>query len=271
MHFAIVGNERTPPSPNLTGSCPVCDREMIAKCGTVRVHHWAHRGKRVCDTWWEPETEWHRNWKNHFASDWQEVIGFDTSGEKHIADVRTPSGVSIEFQYSHLKPEERAAREAFHPNLAWVVSGVRLSRDYPRFLKGKRDFMQTRLAGIYTCFFPEETFPKEWITSTVPVFFDFKEIEPGGDVDFNREVLWCLLPGRLSIHAVVLAVKRADFVRWASENPIILSAPAIFAQLSQPAPPPPRRLRLSSMDMLLAMQQLQRQQQRYGRRPRRRF
>ncbi len=94
---------------------------MIAKCGTQRVHHWAHRGERACDAWWEPETPWHRDWKSRFPADWREVIRFSQSGEKHIADVRTEHGLTIEFQHSHLKPDERAAREAFYGNMMWVV------------------------------------------------------------------------------------------------------------------------------------------------------
>jgi competence protein CoiA len=268
MHFAIVNNQRTPPSPNLSGTCPVCERDMIARCGSVRVHHWAHRGKRVCDNWWEPETEWHRNWKNHFAPDWQEVIGHDQHGEKHIADVRTPNGISIEFQYSHLRPEERAAREAFHPNLAWVVSGTRLTRDFPRFTKGKSDLFPTRFQGIFACYFPEEIFPKEWVSRRVPVFFDFREMEPTEPADFNRDLLWCLLPGRLSLQAIVVAVSRAVFVKWAKERTVIISTQAVFAQLAEPPPPPPRSSRNSDAAVLLAIQQMQRQQA--WKRPRRR-
>src|SRR4030095_12105852 len=109
---------------------------MIANCGEVRVWHWAHRGKRTCDRWWEPETEWHRAWKDNFPRDWQEHIHHDPSGEKHIAAVRTGPGLIIEFQHSHLDPQERAARERFYGNMAWVVDGTRLKKDYPRFLKG---------------------------------------------------------------------------------------------------------------------------------------
>ena len=39
------------------------------------------------------------------------------SGEKHVADVNTQSGMVIEFQHSHLDPLERAARERFYGNM----------------------------------------------------------------------------------------------------------------------------------------------------------
>jgi Competence protein CoiA-like family len=70
--------------------CRRCNGEVIAKCGTHRVAHWAHRGMRDCDTWAEKETDWHRAWKNNFPAECQEFIQHDEqSGEKHIADVRT--------------------------------------------------------------------------------------------------------------------------------------------------------------------------------------
>jgi competence protein CoiA len=69
----------------------------------------AHRGERFYDLWWEHETEWHRTWKSKFPDDWQEVvIRQDALGEKHIADVHTSHGLTIEFQHSHLRPEERS-------------------------------------------------------------------------------------------------------------------------------------------------------------------
>ena len=126
--------------------CRRCNGEVIARCGTRRVAHWAHRGMRDCDTWAEKETDWHRAWKNNFPAECQEFIQHDgQSGEKHIADVRTPHGLVIEFQHSHLDPLERAARERFYGNVVWVVDGTRLQRDYPRFARGKDDLRRTRL------------------------------------------------------------------------------------------------------------------------------
>ena len=108
---------------------------MIAKCGDQRVWHWAHRGVRVCDPWWEPETEWHRAWKNEFPADWQEAIHFAQTGEKHVADVKTQSGMVIEFQHSFLKTEERMSREAFYRKMVWVVDGRRRKRDAAQLSK----------------------------------------------------------------------------------------------------------------------------------------
>ncbi|WP_425595275.1 competence protein CoiA family protein [Pseudophaeobacter arcticus] len=43
----------------MRGECPYCGSEMIARCGQVKVHHWAHKSTENCDPWWENETNWH--------------------------------------------------------------------------------------------------------------------------------------------------------------------------------------------------------------------
>jgi competence protein CoiA len=111
MKFAVVEGERRDAQPGLSGKCRHCGDAMIAKCGQLRVWHWAHRGTRTCDHWWEPETEWHRAWKSEFPEDWQEISHTNpVDGEKHIADVITDSGVVIEFQHSPLRRDERESR-----------------------------------------------------------------------------------------------------------------------------------------------------------------
>src|SRR5271155_5784119 len=99
MRFAIVDGLQREPAPKLPGICKCCGLPVVAKCGQHNLWHWAHRSRVHCDLWWEPETEWHRAWKNHFPEEWQEVVRFDpATGEKHIADVQTSAGLVIEFQ-----------------------------------------------------------------------------------------------------------------------------------------------------------------------------
>src|SRR5271169_1319312 len=105
--FAVVDGERREAQPGLLGKCSLCSDAMIAKCGRLRVWHWSHRVTRTCDRWWEPETEWHRAWKNQFPPDRQEIVQRAEDGEKHVADVKTEGGVVIEFQHSNLRQEER--------------------------------------------------------------------------------------------------------------------------------------------------------------------
>lgn len=130
MKFAIVNGARHEPEKGLVGNCPNCGNLMIAKCGLKIIHHWSHKGKLECDLWWENETEWHRNWKGHFPANWQEVVHKDEStGERHVADVKTDEEWVIEFQHSFLKLEERNSRNNFYKKLVWVVDGKRLKTD----------------------------------------------------------------------------------------------------------------------------------------------
>ena len=214
MHFALVDNKPVEAKPELSGLCPGCLQPVIAKCGKQRIHHWAHRNNKMCDSWWETETEWHRSWKNNFPSDWQEVFLPDNkTGEKHIADVRNKHGLVVEFQHSHINPQQRTMREIFYQNMVWVVDGTRLKRDYPRFLKGKDNISPTGVNGSFFIDFPDEVFPSDWIESSVPVIFDFRGIEEQKEpTDVIRNILWCLLPGRAERYAVLLTITRDDFI-----------------------------------------------------------
>jgi competence protein CoiA len=131
MKLAVVEGKRREAQPGLAAECPNCGLALIAKCGEHRNWHWAHRGTRTCDPWWE-ETEWHRAWKDQFLIDWQEIC-LSKDGEKHFADVRTESGIVLEFQHSYLGREERESREIFYQNMVWVVDGLRRAQDRVRF------------------------------------------------------------------------------------------------------------------------------------------
>jgi hypothetical protein len=216
MKYALASGQRVEAYAGGKGMCPVCNGEVIAKCGKHRVSHWAHRGIRNCDSCAEKETDWHRAWKNNFPTECQEFIQHDgQSGEKHIADVHTPHGLVIEFQHSHLDPLERAARERFYGNMVWVVDGARLQRDYPRFNRGKADLRPTILPGYFFLAFPDECFPAMWLDSLVPVIFDFRGVDEGQPPDVYRGGLWCLLPGRVEGSAVVVGMRREEFVEVA--------------------------------------------------------
>ena len=212
MRFALVNNKKVEAKTGLIANCPGCSQYVIPKCGDQRVHHWAHSRNKMCDTWWEPETEWHRNWKSKFPEEWQEdFLTDDKTGEKHIADIRTDKGLVIEFQHSHINPQERLSREAFYKNLAWVVDGSRLKRDYPRFLKGKA-FFEVIKNGIFRIDFPEEYFPSAWLESSVPVLFDFQNIDTLSDPENKRHVLCCLFPVKIGRSAVVAETSQNEFV-----------------------------------------------------------
>jgi competence protein CoiA len=219
MHFALINNIRTEASPQLQGLCSCCSNPVIAKCGKQKIWHWAHKSKTNCDIWWEPETEWHRTWKNKFPADWQEITLLDEkTGEKHIADVRTVHNLVIEFQHSHIEHQERTSREKFYKNMVWIVDGTRLKRDFPRFLKGKMNsfentiFYNTDNPKIFKVDFVDWCFPSAWLENSVPVIFDFKGDGLLDDFEGLRNTLYCLFP-QVGRYARVAEFSRDAFIK----------------------------------------------------------
>jgi len=182
MKFSLVNGQHQEAQPNLSGKCPACGHPMVAKCGEVKIWHWAHKRRRPCDPWWENETEWHRAWKGQFPDDWQEVVHRDKNGEKHIADVKTDQGWVIEFQHSTIKPDERRSRDTFYPKLVWVVDGARRKRDRTQFLNAWKEGKPVDANSLVRRAFSDKcVLLREWSGSHAPIFFDFGE-----------EVLWWL-------------------------------------------------------------------------------
>ena len=182
MRYAIVDGERAEAQPGQRGVCQCCGGQTIAKCGEHVVWHWAHKRREECDPWWESETEWHRSWKDRFPLEWQEVLHCDPeSGEKHIADVKTPHGLVVEIQNSPIHPDEMRSREDFYSKLVWIVNGDRrypdgssqtLDRNYFNMGRSSHPIHHDPLA------FPVEWLGKSkllhnWCKATAEVYFDF--------------------------------------------------------------------------------------------------
>lgn len=122
MQIAINENgERILPYKNGRATCQLCNGTLIAHCGEIRRNHWQHFGERDmdCDSWKEPETEWHRGWKERFPKEWREVVIGN-----HRADVKTPHGLVIEFQNSPISPAVIREREEFYGYMFWVVNAA---------------------------------------------------------------------------------------------------------------------------------------------------
>lgn len=119
MLKAIVNGDRVGPSKGVEGRCPGCGQRLKPKAvNSLHVTpHWAHEAKD-CDPWHEPETEWHRAWKQRYPEDQREVWM-----PPHRADVRTQGGV-IELQHSSISSEAISEREAFYGSrgrMVWIV------------------------------------------------------------------------------------------------------------------------------------------------------
>jgi competence protein CoiA len=155
MRWANTGEGRALATPGASGVCPACNGSVLAKCGEIISWHWAHKAKD-CDTWSEPESEWHLGWKQKFPLDWQEVvIG------PHRADVRTPFGV-LEFQKSSISLAEIKKREHFYGLMAWVID----SREWA--LMAQDSGGATLPMGFARWLWPR----KCWQLSSAPLFLD---------------------------------------------------------------------------------------------------
>ena len=181
MKFALHNGTRIEATPKAKGQCPCCGCDLTAKCGDIKVHHWAHKGRKSCDHWWENETEWHRNWKNKFPLEWQEIVQFSEDGEKHIADVKTPDGLTIEFQHSAISTEEILTRTDFYERIIWIVDGTRLKNDFEKFdsrphLFPWRSFTYPKFTQVNL---PYNAFPsyKKWGRLKTPVLFDWGAVK----------------------------------------------------------------------------------------------
>lgn len=240
MKFALVNNKKKEAEKGLKGLCPICQQPVIAKCGKYKINHWAHKSLKHCDSWWENETEWHRQWKNTFPVEWQEIIAIDeNTGEKHIADIKTIGDMVVEFQHSNISEKERISRENFYKHMIWIVDGTRRKRDFIHFAEAF-DFnciwhvAQNRL---YILEFGNCHLPKEWLSSNVPVLFDFKGLldkdEETYDKDPLREPLWCLLPVRGNNMNVLYKFDRSKLIDVIQGGGFIFKYDVIIKKINQ--------------------------------------
>ncbi|MBN9658613.1 MAG: hypothetical protein J0H49_10580 [Acidobacteria bacterium] len=150
------------PEPGLEGYCPLCGREVVAKCGQVMAWHWAHVSGNSCDSWGGVETDWHRKWKLRFPLEWVEV-----PMSPHRADVAVPHGPVLEFQKSRLSVAGIHERERFYRNLVWVIDGRHIEENF--------DFVS--IPGDRRSGLPAEfrwlTPSASWTYARMPVAVDF--------------------------------------------------------------------------------------------------
>jgi len=158
MQYADVQGVRVEATTGMAGECPACHAPVVARCGEVNVWHWAHETE--CTIQSEPETAWHRAWKERFPKEYREVVLAD-----HRADV-IYRGTVYEFQRRPLEPTEYAERTAFWERHGFTVRWVFYHADHPETFvlrmpeHSTRDFMtfrwkwaKRRLADVATPFY----------------------------------------------------------------------------------------------------------------------
>lgn len=123
MLFASVNGEKVEAIPKTKGVCPLCEKPVFSKCGEVNIWHWAHSKDESCDSWYEPETEWHKNWKLAFGRGNCEIV-ISKDGIRHIADIFTNDKVVIELQNSPIQKQVIHKRETFYgERMLWIING----------------------------------------------------------------------------------------------------------------------------------------------------
>ena len=203
MHFALLNGARVEPEKGLAGAvCPICKQPVRARCGEERVKHWAHKSVIDCDPWLEPETEWHRRWKNRFG-DMQEQM-HENGGTRHVADVKTTDGTIVEFRHNAISRAGCATREAFFgKTMFWVVDCARNSRLAERLKENRYRLRTSNVLGyvMQSTREPEKCFPKVWAESRRFVFLDYGNPE-----------LMCIFPGRMRGQLLCMAMQKDEFV-----------------------------------------------------------
>jgi len=149
------GGMRKNARPKDTGYCPLCGGEVISKCGDIKIWHWAHKTGIECDSFKEPETKWHLEWKDNFPEEIQEVI-IIKGYTKHIADIKNKEDLIIEFQNSPICSEDIINRENFYDNLIWILNGKTLGKNLIYF---KRRYKW-------------KWFPQSWYSSIKEIYID---------------------------------------------------------------------------------------------------
>jgi hypothetical protein len=248
MKYAIVDGQRREALHGLTGTCQACHVVMTPKCGSIRMAYWSHP-PGAFKHHWEPETEWHRAWKNAFPEDCQEIPHRAADGELHIADVKTPHGRVLEFQHSSLPDDERRARERIYDPMYWIVDGLRLRRDRPHFFDEMRfaDLMSVR---PFTLIARASPLLQKWAESRVHVFIDFGPEEQNSDRwRFGAPGLWARSPKSPKGFAILHPVYRAAFIEAMLKGgypkgivlPAEIERSLVMSRLPQPPQSPPLR------------------------------
>lgn len=120
--------------PRTDYRCPICHGIVRLKSGPDRVAHFYHVPDQSPCPYREDEdymSEWHIRMQGYFPLESRERVFRDSeTGEVHRADVfLEESNTVIEFQKSHMTPEEYRARTAFHlkegRRIVWIFDESR--------------------------------------------------------------------------------------------------------------------------------------------------
>jgi hypothetical protein len=108
--------------------CPECGEKIVAKCGEIRVWHWAHLKTGECH-YGEGKGEWHIKWQDWFFN---QGCAIEKKINQNRDDVVLPNGVVIELQESPISNKEIEKRESAYEKMIWLFN-IEVIKGKPRF------------------------------------------------------------------------------------------------------------------------------------------
>lgn len=168
MRYANLDGNRVEPDKSHSGAtCPACQSEVLAVCGSIKTWHWRHKSLDDCDSFSEGLTDWHIALQDWFPKEQQEIcIG------RHRADVVTSSGVVIEMQHSSISIDEVRKRHEFYTGedhrLIWVLDGGEFWRNF-KIKKNEKGYYTFRWS--YT----RETWLEAYLQLNSEIFIHYRE------------------------------------------------------------------------------------------------
>jgi competence CoiA-like predicted nuclease len=178
MIWATKNNKRIRASPKEKATCPLCNQEVIAKCGEIKIWHWAHKNKTDCE--FEPETKEHLNMK-FFLKDKLPHLIIEYNLGFAIADLYDKiDNVAIEVQHSPISKDKFLERTKNYSNngisVLWIFDNCLLKENCPEFL---REAHKLYFGRIYV-YKKEKIYPVhfERIEREIKINTDFSDIIP---------------------------------------------------------------------------------------------
>ena len=148
-------------TPKAKSECPICVTSLIAKCGKIKIWHWAHQNLLECDHWWEPISQWHLDWQNLVEPQYREVVIGN-----HRADIQLSNRQVIELQKSTMTEEEVNERELFYEDMIWIFEGSKFLERFKMYHK------ISKVGNEYVKFYWKR--PRNYIgVATKRIYIDF--------------------------------------------------------------------------------------------------
>lgn len=124
MRFAYVGDKKISITEYRDEVGITCGEghPVIAKRGTQKAHHFAHKASCSCSCS-DGMTDWHIWWQDRAKKEYQEVRMKNDIGTLHIADTASNNYV-IEYQHSPMDSLTMSERESFYTGLGYHLVWV---------------------------------------------------------------------------------------------------------------------------------------------------